>query len=343
MLITPEKLNRHYPYVLLVSVLLCAGCFIASLLWGAVSIPLSQVLAWLGGESSAQSTVILQSLRLPRSLLAMMVGALLAVCGCACQGLFRNPLADPSLIGVSAGASMGASLAIACLQGVGFGWFGLSAVSVGAFVGGITVVFLVYRLARSELGTSVTTMLLAGIAVSFFAGSVSNFLEFIADSHMLRQMSLWRMGGLDGANAMKVTIVAVISIAVFARLFSFATALDVLLLGESEARHLGLSVDSIKKSIIVCIAAGVGVSVAMAGTIAFVGLIVPHIVRAIIGPSHHYLMLICALCGASLLLLADTLARTALAPTEIPVGLVTSFLGAPVFILLLRKRYQYHG
>lgn len=341
MLIHSQARLKFQNYILVGALVLCLLCFAVALMWGAVQIHPQQVFAWLFGEEEYQTKLILQSLRLPRALLAASVGAVLAVCGCAAQGLFRNPLADPSLIGVSAGASVGASLAIVFFQNLGFSWLGLSIISISAFAGSIAIVLLVYHLSTSEGGTSVATMLLAGIALTFFAGSFANFLEFIADSHMLRQISLWRMGGLDGANIAKVTILAGVGAIVLLRLFSYSKALDALLLGESEARHLGLPVTSIKRSIIICIAAGVGVSVAMVGTIAFVGLIVPHMVRAVIGPSHQYLMPVSALMGASLLLLSDTIARTALAPTELPVGLITSFIGAPVFILLLRKRYQY--
>lgn len=305
---------------------------------GAVPVPLAELVGWLGGEASPQTRLILGQLRLPRALLAALVGALLALCGAATQGLFRNPLADPSLIGVSAGAAVGASLVIVLLDHLQWTLGGLSLVSLGAFAGGISVVPIVYRLAHSAAGTSVTTMLLAGMALTFLAGAFTSLLEFTADNDMLRRISLWRMGGLDGADATRVGLTAAVTLAVAAALLHQRQALNALLLGESEARHLGVDVERLQRTIVICVALGVGVSVALAGTIAFIGLVVPHMVRLLVGPDHARLLPLCACAGAVLLLLADTLARTVLAPTELPVGLVTAFIGAPLFLGLLRRR-----
>jgi iron complex transport system permease protein len=184
-------------------------------------------------------------------------------------------------------------------------------------------------------------MLLAGIAITAIAGGLGNLLEFFADSEMLRRISLWRMGGLDGANYTRVAVAGAFGLLVFAILPRYSTALNALLLGESEARHLGLSVQKVKIRIVVLVAAGVGASVALAGSIAFVGLVVPHIIRLAIGPDHRYLLPMSAMGGAILLLLADTLARTLFAPIELPIGLITAFLGAPFFISLLRHRHDY--
>jgi iron complex transport system permease protein len=158
---------------------------------------------------------------------------------------------------------------------------------------------------------------------------------------MLRQISLWRMGGLDAADFTGVFIISIVALLVVSVLYSQRFALNALLLGESEARHLGINVNRVKKMIIVCVAAGVGVSVAVAGTIAFVGLIVPHMVRMIVGPNHSYMLPLTACVGAGIMLMADTVARTIIAPTELPVGLLTAFIGAPVFISLLRRRHAY--
>jgi iron complex transport system permease protein len=221
------------------------------------------------------------------------------------------------------------------------GLAGLSLVSLGAFVGGIAAVILVYRLATGPSGTSVATMLLAGIAISALAGSLSSLLEFYADNEMLRRISLWRMGGLDGANWPRVAIVSGVAAVILYVLPREAGALNALLLGESEARHLGVPVDRVKRRLVLLAAAGVGVSVAVAGAIAFVGLVVPHIVRLLIGPDHRWLLPASAMAGAMLLLLADTLARIVVAPTELPIGLLTALLGAPFFISLLRQRRDY--
>jgi iron complex transport system permease protein len=280
------------------------------------------------------------------------MGATLGMSGAAMQGLFRNPLADPSLIGVTAGASLGAALVIVMgstalqgilsFQGSGFQvYVGLTLISVGAFTGGVIAVLLVYRLASSGNGTSVATMLLAGIAITALAGALGSLLEFFADNEMLRRISLWKMGGLDGANYPRLFVASAVTCAVLIALPRYASALNALLLGESEARHLGIDVDRVKIALIIWVAIGVGTSVAMVGTIAFVGLVVPHIVRILIGPNHIFLLPASGLAGAILLLIADTLSRTLIAPTELPVGIITAIIGVPFFISLLRNRHHY--
>ncbi|TXS95873.1 iron ABC transporter permease [Parahaliea maris] len=311
---------------------------------GAVTLSTGEALGglaqWWRGEYS-QAGVIVGQIRLPRVLLAALVGAILATSGAAMQGLFRNPLADPSLIGVTAGASLGASVVIvlvgASLQGI----TAVTAVSLGAFVGGLLAVLLVYRLAASEAGTSVATMLLAGIAITALAGALGNLLEFHADSESLRRISLWRMGGLDGANSQRLLFATAICLLVLGALPVFARRLNALLLGESEARYLGIDVEFTKRTLIVIVAIGVGACVALAGTIAFVGLVVPHIMRMLVGPDHRGLLPASALAGAALLVVADNLARVVMAPTELPVGIVTAIVGVPFFISLLRQRSHY--
>ena len=320
--------------------------FACALLFGSVAIDLgSDWSSFFESEVTSRSEAIILQLRLPRATLAALVGAMLAISGAATQGLFRNPLADPSLIGVTAGASAGAALMI-FIAGTTIspnGTLGIWMVSLGAFIGGGITVALVYRLATSTQGTSVATMLLAGIAVTAIAGGLTNLVEFFANSNMLRRISLWRMGGLEGANLERTVLAAASATIVLISLPRFSTALNALLLGESEARHLGISVQTTKVTIILIVALGVGASVALAGTIAFVGLIVPHIVRLLIGPNHRSLLPYSAVGGATLMLLADTLARTVVAPIELPVGLVTAFLGAPFFISLLRNRNRFIG
>ena len=340
MRLSPTQLNRSWPWLLGAGLALLIFSVLTSLVFGASVITLKQLGLWALGQGDAQTQLIVGSLRLPRTLLAAVVGALLGICGAASQGLFRNPLADPSLIGVTAGASAGASVVIVCLNFSYWGLWGLSVISFGAFAGAMVVVLCVYRLATGAQGASVATMLLAGVAFSYLAGSLTGVLEFVADNQRLRQMSLWRMGGLDGANAATVSLITVVFVVVAAILYAQHRALNALLLGESEARYLGIAVDRVKRRIVVCIAAGVGVSVALAGSIAFVGLVVPHMVRAFVGPNHRYLLPMSACFGAILLVVADGFARTLIAPTELPVGLLTACLGAPVFILLLYRHQK---
>lgn len=338
-----RHINIAWVYAVLLAAILVLLC--ASVTLGSVNIALPDIggalLKMLGVEfsGSEQSALIINHIRLPRALLAAAVGALLGLCGTASQGLFRNPLADPSLIGVTSGASLGAS-AVIVLAGTSVSpLLGLSLVSLGAFIGGIAAVWLVYRLSGS--GTSVATMLLAGIAITYLASSVSSLFEFYADNDMLRRISLWRMGGLDGANYQRLSCAALALLLLVVILPRYSAALNALLLGESEARYLGVNVKSLKRSVVVLIAAGMGVSVAIGGAIGFVGLVVPHIMRMIVGPDHRHLLPLTALAGACLLLLADLLARSLVSPSELPVGVVTSFIGAPLFIVLLRRRHQY--
>ena len=312
---------------------------------GAVDIPIETIID-LGFEvfqSSDKDTVsqqvktILLDIRLPRICLAILIGAILAISGAVMQGLFRNPLAAPSLIGVSSGASVGASVVIV-LAGA---WLqsntalGLSLVAVGAFIGSFLVTVLVYRLSTSALGTSVTTMLLAGIAVSALAGAVSGLFSYYADNEMLRQISIWQMGNLSTANWQRVLVLTVVAILVLSLFPRESKSLNALLLGESEARHLGIDVQQVKRKLILLTTLGIGTAVAIGGMIGFVGLIVPHIVRLLIGPDHRWLLPASALAGGVLLLLADTIARIIIAPTELPTGILTAILGAPFFIMLL--------
>lgn len=349
------RFNKQQKIALLIAmfILVCIS-FLAALSLGSVQVPTASLLETLNPFSSTYSInsnnnlqLIIEKIRLPRALLALVIGATLAVCGTVTQGLFRNPLADPSLIGVSAGASIGATIVIV----LGSNWLGLnefstsslgvSLVSLGAFMSALVTVLVVYKLSTNARGTSVTTMLLAGIAITALAGGFTNLLEYISDNDALRRISLWRMGGLDGANYPHVVLMSIIFIILSIFFYRQSTTLNALLLGESEARHLGIKVQKTKIKLIILVAAGVGVSVSISGGIGFIGLIIPHIMRLIIGPNHRYLILATVMAGAILLLLADTLARTIISPAELPVGIVTALIGAPFFISLLKNRHQY--
>jgi iron complex transport system permease protein len=271
--------------------------------------------------------------------LAALLGAILATSGAITQGLFRNPLADPSLIGVTAGASLGASIAI-LLAASWSGAYGLALISTGAFIGGLSATLVVYRLATSNNNTSVATMLLAGIAITALVSAVSNILEFHSSNELLRRISLWRMGGLEGATAIHVGLAAAVALLLLLTQPLYTQALNAMLLGESQARYLGVDVAAVKARLIVIVAIAVGCSVALGGTIAFIGLVVPHIARLLIGPDHRHLIPLSAWLGASLLVFADTVARVVIAPAELPVGVVTAIIGVPFFISLLRQRRQ---
>jgi len=333
-------------------------CLLLSVGSGVISIPIfSSVQALAAGIGlpvealESQHQLVLWMIRWPRALLAAFVGASLALCGATMQGLFRNPLADPSLIGVSSGASLGASIAIVLgatiFSGVSLVGTEYSqlvntySVSIFACVGGFIATVLVYKLGSSSNGTSVTTMLLAGIAISALAAASTNMLSYIADDIALRRISLWQMGNLEGANWSRVIVSMTLLGTVLLVLPRYGKVLNAFLLGESEARHLGVNVQRMKIQLIAWTALGVGVAVSVAGVIGFVGLVVPHLIRLIIGPDHRYLMPASALLGAALLVLADWLSRIILIPAEIPVGILTALLGAPFFISLLLKQKQY--
>ncbi|MCP5170660.1 MAG: iron ABC transporter permease [Porticoccaceae bacterium] len=327
------------PRLFFILALILPAVVLLGLAVGPVVIPLSDVFQILvsTGEEGGQQKLILEAIRLPRVVLALLVGMLLASCGAVLQGLFRNPLADPTLIGVSAGASAGASavIVLGTLWAASGQFAGLPLVAVGSFLGALLAAVIVFRLATSERGTSVATMLLAGIAISALAGAINQLFSFFADNDMLRRISLWQMGNLDNAGWLQVSICLVTVIVLSVFLPRESRALNAMLLGESEARHLGVGVEWLKRRLIFFAALGVGVAVAVAGTVAFVGLMVPHLVRLLIGPDHRYLIPASALSGAMLMVVADALARIVVAPAELPVGVVTALLGAPFFVMLL--------
>ncbi|WP_167332122.1 MULTISPECIES: FecCD family ABC transporter permease [Pseudomonas] len=320
-----------------------------SLALGPVSLPLFDTLRAglrllgipIAGEGLDQAELILGQIRLPRTLLGLTVGAVLALSGVAMQGLFRNPLADPGLVGVSSGAALGAAVAI-----VGGSWLGgipeafaPYLLSVCAFLGGLGVTALVYRLGRRDGQTSVATMLLAGIALTALASSAVGLFTYLADDATLRTLTFWNLGSLNGASYQRLWPLVMVAVGVALWLPRRAQALNALLLGESEARHLGIEVEALKRELVFCTALGVGAAVAAAGLIGFIGLVVPHLVRLLSGPDHRVLLPASLLAGASLLLFADLIARLALAPAELPIGIVTAFIGAPFFLyLLLRGR-----
>lgn len=343
MLTIRQRLPANWLVLGLALALLPVGLFALS--QGAADLAMRDVLAALVmpglSDPTEQAVLIVREIRLPRVLLAAVVGAILALSGAAMQGLFRNPLADPSLIGVTAGASLGAAIVIVVAGLNVSSEFQLTLISTGAFAGGLLAVIVVYRLATSPNGTSVATMLLAGIAITALAGALGGLLEFQASNDMLRRISLWKMGAIDSASYARLGLASGICLLLATTIPRFAHALDAMLLGESEARHLGIDTDKVKRLLVVLVALGVGVCVALAGTIAFVGLVVPHLVRLLIGPAHKGLLPASALAGALLLILADMISRTMLAPAEVPVGIITAILGVPFFIVLLRQRHQY--
>ncbi|MDF2410381.1 iron chelate uptake ABC transporter family permease subunit [Aeromonas sp. 2HA2] len=333
------------PWLLCLTSAALALLLVGSLATGPMALSLGESLrALFAGQESgieAHKLLIVQEIRLPRTLLCIAVGGILGLCGAVMQGLFRNPLADPGIIGVSGGAALGAALAIVLLAPLGGQqWqslLGIGLLPLLAFLGGALTTTLVYLLGTREGGTSVTVMLLAGVAITALSGAVIGLLTYLADDQMLRNLSLWQMGTLAAGKPVDVALALATLITLLLLFMRDANPLNALLLGEGEARHLGVNVQSLKRRLILLTAAGVGVAVAVAGMIGFVGLVVPHLVRLLAGPNHVRLLPLSALLGAALLLGADMLARTLMAPAELPVGIITALLGAPFFIWLLVK------
>ncbi|AGQ96095.1 MULTISPECIES: FecCD family ABC transporter permease [Vibrio] len=314
---------------------------IASITVGPMNISFTDSLRGLIGahsELAPHIQLVINEIRLPRTILCMFIGAILAICGVVMQGLFRNPLAEPGIIGVSAGAALGGAFAI-----VVFAEFSqnhpqlmnLAALPLFAFLGGALTTVLVYWLGTNKFGTSVTIMLLAGVAISALSGAAIGFLNFSADDQMLRDLTLWSMGSLAGANWAGIGLASVTLVVLLFWFHKKAMSLNALLLGESEARHLGVPVQKLKRQLILLSAVGVGVTVSICGAIGFIGLVIPHLGRMLAGPDHRTLLPISALLGALLLTCADMIARVLLAPAELPVGIVTALIGAPFFIYLL--------
>lgn len=324
-----------------VALVLTAGL---SLSHGASGVSLGSVIQSLatGEQMAARDRLILWEIRLPRMLTGVLVGASLAVAGAVMQGLFRNPLADPGLVGVGAGAGLGAVVAIV-LGGLAPVWVtqavGYHLVPVAAFLGGWVSTLLLYRVATRSGRTSVATMLLAGIALGALAGAATGVLVYIADDRQLRDLTFWGLGSLGGASWPKLLAAGpVMALALVAAPF-LARGLNGLALGEAAAHHIGLPVQRVKAVAILTVAAATGAAVAVSGGIGFIGIVVPHLLRLATGPDHRFLLINAGLAGAVLLLLADLIARSIIAPAELPIGIVTATLGAPVFLwILLRRR-----
>ncbi|MEM8958840.1 MAG: iron ABC transporter permease [Pseudomonadota bacterium] len=316
-------------------------CAVFSLSTGATTVSFGTLLhAISGGELEPVERVVLYDIRLPRLVLGALVGASLAVSGAVMQGLFRNPLADPGLVGVSAGAGLGAIIAI--VLGAGASWLsfaGIYLVPLAAFAGGWASTVILYQVSTRRGRTSVATMLLAGIALGALAGAASGVLVYMADDAQLRDLTFWGLGSLAGATWAKIAAAGPIILAALLATPFLARGLNGLALGEAAAHHMGIAVQLVKNAAILSVAAATGAAVAVSGTIGFVGIVVPHLLRLATGPDHRMLLPNAALLGASLLVFADVISRVVIAPAELPIGIITAILGAPVFLwILLRRR-----
>ena len=324
------------PLALLGATLVLAAAAVAGCLFGAVDIPATEVLGWLfGAGENASHGVVVRELRLPRVVLGALVGASLGIAGAGMQGLFKNPLADPYVIGVSSGASLGAALALVVaidLPGV----LDLASVPAAAFAGALLAALAVYRLARFGEEMPLGAVLLSGVAVGLTL-SAGVALVLLAAEERAGDVMLWLMGHLGSPTWLEVACVAFTAGVGALVVAAHARELDALLMGEDAAAGLGVDVERTKLLLLAACALLVAGAVAFCGAIGFVGLIVPHAARLVVGPGHRWLLPVSAALGGATLLLADTGARAAFVGRELPVGVVTGCLGGPFFLILLRR------
>ncbi|MFG1404065.1 FecCD family ABC transporter permease [Xanthobacter sediminis] len=333
---------------------LALAAFLGALAIGPFSIPPGRVLGVLweaatgtpAGAGLLRERIVVMDVRLPRAVLGALVGAGTAVAGAMMQGVFRNALADPGLVGVAPGA------ALAAVAWVVFGGAlgtllpssgQLLGLPLAAFAGGLVTTLVIGRLATSDGRTSVATLLFAGLALGALASAGTGVMVFMASEQQTREFLFWTMGSLGGATWIKVGLAAPFIVALVLAAPLLARGLDALALGEAEAFHVGIAVERLKRLAIIGVAAGVGASVAAAGVVGFIGLVVPHLARLALGPGHRVLLPASALLGAAVLLAADILARMLAAPAELPLGVVTALVGAPFFLWLLLRRRAFVG
>ncbi|MDH4991774.1 iron ABC transporter permease [Aquamicrobium lusatiense] len=330
---------------------LCMGvclvlAFFASIAIGAVSLSPGDVFDAVVSrfssapldQTAALNQAVVWDLRLARVLTAVIVGASLATCGAAMQGLFGNPLADPGIVGVSSGASLGAIMVVV-LQ---ISTFGMWTLPVGAFFAGVGTTFLIYALARpGQEGSDNSKLLLVGIAVNAIGGAFAGYLTYLATADQLQSLTFWSMGSLSSAKWLTVAISAPPTIIGIALLCRWARPLDLLALGERQARHLGVDVTLLRRKLIFVTALLVAAAVSFNGTIGFVGLVVPHLFRLMIGPAHRLLIPFSAAGGALLVMLADLAARTLDPPSEVPIGVIMGSLGGPFFLWMIYRSRRF--
>ncbi|HGN9373510.1 TPA: FecCD family ABC transporter permease [Citrobacter pasteurii] len=305
--------------------------------FGALRLPVS--LLWLDRDDALRQ--IWLTIRLPRVLLALVIGGSLALAGCVMQGLFRNPLADPGLLGISSGAACAVALWVVLPVSLP-ALLMLYAPMMAAFLGALAATVVIFILSQQRDG-SLSRLLLVGIAINALCGAAVGVLSWISNDAQLRQLSLWGMGSLGSAQWSTLLAVTSLMLPTVLVIWRLATALNLLQLGEEEAHYLGIDVRTIQRILLLCSALLVAAAVAVSGVIGFIGLVVPHLMRMWLGSDHRAVIPGSVLAGALLLLIADTLARTAVAPAEMPVGLLTSILGAPWFLWLIFRQRGAHG
>jgi len=337
-------MQNKLPLYLIVSLLLLVILAVVSLYMGVYVFEKHSFYEIFTGLINHDGTIdpadefVLMQLRLPRIVMAILIGSALSVSGTCLQGMFRNPLATPDLIGITAGASLFAAVTIVLgsyIRPYIPEFLQYSLLSIMAFVGSLITMVMVYRISTQNGRTNVVMMLLTGVAITAMGFAVMGLLIYFSKDDQLRDLTFWNLGSLAGATWTKNTILATVVAVSYYFLINKGKALNAMMLGEKDAQHLGIPVERIKKQIVVLTALMVGTSVAFAGTIGFVGLIVPYILRLVFKSNYHIILPLSAVFGAILLLLADTISRTIAPPSEIPIGVLTAFMGSPIFIIIL--------
>ncbi|ODS39141.1 MAG: iron ABC transporter [Candidatus Altiarchaeales archaeon WOR_SM1_86-2] len=326
--------RKRYGITVISLIFLLFISVIFSITQGSAGYSVSKVFDILMGNGAPNENKIIFDIRLPRIILAVLVGASLSISGVVLQALFRNPMADPYILGISSGAGLGASIAI--LFGISFTFIGFSGISAYAFFGGLAAILLVYNIAKIRGSTPTTTLLLSGIAVGAFFSACVGFLKYISGED-LHKIVLWFFGHISESwgDVMTITpyfLVGSITIYIFSR------DLNVMLLGEEDAKHLGIDTELVKKIMLGCAAIITAAAVSVSGLIGFIGLVIPHITRILVGPDHRILIPASMLLGSVVLVLTDTFSRIIISPADVPVGIITALFGAPFFVYLLKKR-----
>ncbi|MGI5849103.1 MAG: FecCD family ABC transporter permease [Christensenellales bacterium] len=316
------------------------GSFIAAFLLGSSGISFCELIALLGGTAEKSAGIIFFSLRLPRALLAFASGGALSISGACLQGMFKNPMADSYVVGVSSGAALGATLALAFNTSLAF--LGFGAVTIFAFLGALVAVFLVYRLASIKGKVSTFSLLLSGIAVSALASALVYCIMILFRDKM-EHIVMWTMGSFSSPSWDKVAVALPVMITASALCLFYAKDLNIMLQGDEAARHLGVDSAKVRRNLIVITTIAASSAVSVSGIVGFVGLIIPHILRLILGPDHRKLLPFSFFGGGIFLLLADMLARIVLDSQEIPIGVITALVGVPFFLYLLRRGKKVSG
>jgi len=325
----------HWAAVILILAALLAGVGITSLCFGSANISPAKLLpAFMCGGNSIEHT-ILWEVRLPRIMLGIAVGGALSLAGVILQGMFRNPLVEPYTMGISGGAALGVCVAILLRLGRNFGSWSLP---VAGSIGAAATIFAVYLLSTEQGGLNIRNLLLIGIMVSFICSSLITLIMAVSKVEDLHGIIFWAMGSLEQSNPLLVKIAMFVSVIALVLSYFFCLELNALTLGEEEALHLGISVENSKRLLFLLASIMTGLSVSVAGIIGFVGLVVPHFMRLFLGSDHRILLLASWLCGGLFLVFCDTIGRTIISPTELPVGVVTGLLGGIIFVYVLCRR-----